>query len=291
MKALLANPMELASLSGKDKAALVRLLSDPDPRVLHAVRQTLLNCGPEARPWLKAGLGSGDRLVRKHSWAILAQLERSEADREFIAFCNRGGEQLNLEKGVWLLTRTAYPILDRESYEAQIDEFAASVRKVCDPAQSQPAALMAVNRVLYRKEHFRGDKANYYDPQNSYLNRVIDRRLGNPLSLSLVYLFVARRLGLPVTGVGMPGHFILRLQSPAFTIYVDAFNGGNFLTHSDCATRLKRCGYGIDAGFLSATTPRRTLMRICSNLHQIYQKSRHLKERDRVQRYLIKLAC
>ena len=165
------------------------------------------------------------------------------------------------------------------------------MRKVCDPAQSQPAALMAVNRVLYRKEHFRGDKANYYDPQNSYLNRVIDRRLGNPLSLCLVYLFVARRLGLPVTGVGMPGHFILRLQSPAFTIYVDAFNGGNFLTHSDCATRLKRCGYGIDAGFLSTTTPRRTLMRICSNLHQIYQKSRHLKERDRVQRYLIKLAC
>ena len=120
MKALLANPMELTSLSGKDKAALVRLLSDPDPGVLHAVRQTLLNCGPEARPWLKAGLGSGDRLVRKHSWAILAQLERSEDDREFIAFCNRAGEQLNLEKGVWLLTRTAYPILDRESYEAQI---------------------------------------------------------------------------------------------------------------------------------------------------------------------------
>ena len=291
MKALLANPLELALLSEKDKAALVRLLSDPDPGVFHAIRRTLINCGTDARPWLRAGLGSRDRLVRKHSWEILTQLERSEADREFIAFCNRGGEHLNLEKGVWLLNRTAYPNLDLETYKSQLDEFATRVRKVCDPGQSQPAALMALNRVLYREEHFRGDKTNYYDPQNSYLNRVIDRRLGNPLSLCLVYLFVARRLGLPVTGVGMPGHFILRLQSPAFSIYVDAFNGGNFLTHSDCATRLKRCGYGIDAGFLSTTTPRRTLMRICSNLHQIYQKSRHLGERDRIQKYLIKLAC
>jgi regulator of sirC expression with transglutaminase-like and TPR domain len=258
--------------------------------VFEAIRLTLLNCGTESRPWLESGLGSRDRLVRKHSWEILTALERSEADREFVAFCNRGGEQLNLEKGVWLLVRTAFPRLDQTSYQAQFDEFAESVRKVCEPEQSTPAALMAVNRVLYRKEHFRSDKANYYDPQNCYLNRVIDRRLGNPLSLCLVYLFVARRLGLPVTGVGMPGHFILRLQSPAFTIYIDAFNGGNFLTHSDCAARLKRCGYGVDAGFLSTTTPRRILMRICSNLHQIYQKSRHFGERDRVQKYLIKLA-
>jgi len=290
MKALLANPLELASLSEKDKGALVRLLSDPDPEVFQAIRQTLVNCGIEARPWLKAGLNSGDRLVRKHSWELFTQLERCVADREFVAFCNRGGEQLNLEKGLWLLVRTAFPGFDQGAYQAQLDGYAEQVREVCDPTQSKPAALMAINRVLYRKERFRGDKASYYDPQSSYLNRVIDRRLGNPISLCLVYLFVARRLGLPVTGVGMPGHFILRLQSPAFTIYIDAFNGGNFLTHSDCATRLKQCGYGLDSGFLSTTTPRRVLMRICSNLHQIYQKNRHLGERDRIQKYLIKLA-
>ena len=75
MKPLLANPLELASLSEKDKGALVRLLSDPDPEVFQSIRQTLVNCGIEARPWLKAGLNSGDRLVRKHSWELLTQLE------------------------------------------------------------------------------------------------------------------------------------------------------------------------------------------------------------------------
>jgi len=151
MRALLANPLELALLSEKDKAGLVRLLSDPDPGVFQAVRQTLINCGTESRPWLKAGLVSRDRLVRKHSWEILTRLDRNAADHEFIAFCNRGGEYLNLEKGVWLLNRTVYPNLDLESYKSQLDEFATRVRKVCDPTQSQPAALMAVNRVLYRK--------------------------------------------------------------------------------------------------------------------------------------------
>ena len=118
----------------------------------------------------------------------------------------------------------------------------------------------------------------------------MDRRLGNPISLCLVYLFVARRLNLPLVGVAMPGHFILRLQSPTFTIFVDPFNGGNFLTQAECAERLKRCGYGFENDFLTPATPRRILMRICSNLHQIYQKKKHLGARDRLQKYLIHLA-
>lgn len=290
MQAQLATQVEPAPLSDQDKAALVRLLSDPDPEIFHPVSRNLLACGTEVRPWLQAGLHSSDRLVRQHSWELITQLDRQRADSEFISFCNRGGENLNLEKGTWLLTRTAFPHLDQHQYQGVLDEFSERVRKACDPQQSHPATLMAINRVLFRVERFRGDKTNYYDPQNSYLHRVMDRRLGNPISLCLVYLFVARRLNLPVVGVAMPGHFILRLQSPTFTIFVDPFNGGNFLTHSECADRLKRCGYGFESDFLTPASPRRILMRICSNLHQIYQKEKHLGERDRLQKYLIQLA-
>ena len=290
MQAQLATHVEPAPLSDQDKAALVRLLSDPDPEIFHPVSRNLLACGMDARPWLQAGLHSSDRLVRQHSWELITQLDRQRADSEFISFCNRGGENLNLEKGTWLLTRTAFPHLDQHQYQGVLDEFSERVRKACDPQQSHPATLMAINRVLFRVERFRGDKTNYYDPQNSYLHQVMDRRLGNPISLCLVYLFVARRLNLPVVGVAMPGHFILRLQSPRFTIFVDPFNGGNFLTHSECADRLKRCGYGFKSDFLSPASPRRILMRICSNLHQIYQKENHLGERDRLQKYLIQLA-
>jgi len=290
MQAQLATQVEPASLSDRDKAALVRLLSDPDPQVFQSVRHTLLTCGMEARPWLRGGVHSNDRLVRQHSWELITQLDRKKADAEFISFCNRGSENLNLEKGIWLLTRTVFPHFNQHEYEALLDDYAKHVNTTCDPQQSHPATLMAINRVLFRGERFRGDKANYYDPQNSYLNRVMDRRLGNPISLCLVYLFVARRLNLPMVGVAMPGHFILRLQSAKFTIFVDPFNGGNFLTHAECAERIKRCGYGFENDFLNPATPRRILMRICSNLHQIYQKEKHLGERDRLQKYLIHLA-
>lgn len=290
MQAQLATQVEPASLSDRDKAALVRLLSDPDPEVFEPVRQTLMTCGTGVRPWLRAGLHSNDRLVRQHSWELITQLDRSSADAEFISFCKRGSENLNLEKGIWLLTRTVFPHYNQDEYQTKLDDYAEQVCNTCDPQQSHPATLMAINRVLFRGERFRGDKGNYYDPQNSYLNRVMDRRLGNPISLCLVYLFVARRLNLPLVGVAMPGHFILRLQSPTFTIFVDPFNGGNFLTQAECAERLKRCGYGFENDFLTPATPRRILMRICSNLHQIYQKEKHLGERDRLHKYLIHLA-
>ena len=109
MQAQLATQVEPASLSDRDKAALVRLLSDPDPEVFEPVRQTLMTCGTGVRPWLRAGLHSNDRLVRQHSWELITQLDRSSADAEFISFCKRGSENLNLEKGIWLLTRTVFP--------------------------------------------------------------------------------------------------------------------------------------------------------------------------------------
>ena len=290
MQTELANLMDIGPLSEEDKTALVRLLSDPDPDIFRSIRLVLLNCGMEVRSFLRVGLDSDDRLVRQRSWKLISLLDRKTADADFISFCKRGGENLNLEKGAWSLVKTTFPHIDQDSYQKILDGYAERVRKDCDPQQSFPATLMAINRIFFYEEGFLGDKKNYYDPQNSYLNRVIDRKLGNPISLCLLYLFIARRLSLPLVGVAIPGHFILRLQSSTFNIFVDPFNMGNFLTQSQCEERLKRCGFGFESDFLSPVSPRRVLLRICSNLHQIYQKAQRLSERDRIQKYLINLA-
>ena len=290
MQAKQANFFNIGPLSEQDKTALVRLLSDPDPNIFRSIRQVLLNCGVEVRSCLRVGLDSNDRLVRQRSWKLITLLDRKTADAHFISFCKRGGENLNLEKGIWALVESTFPHIDQESYKKVLDGYAERVRKDCDPQKSFPATLIAINRVFFYEEGFRGDEKNYYDPQNSYLNRVMDRKLGNPVSLCLLYLFIAKRLSLPLVGVAMPGHFILRLQSPTFNIFVDPFNMGNFLTQSECEERLKRCGFGFESDFLSPVSNRRILLRICSNLHQIYQKSQHLSERDRIQKYLIHLA-
>jgi len=101
---------------------------------------------------------------------------------------------------------------------------------------------------------------------------------------------IARRLRLPVAGIGLPGHFLCRYQSSAAELYVDVFQRGTFLTKADCVQYLLRGNYSVREQYLSPVTPRRLLLRICSNLHQIYQQLQSSSEATRMQRYLVALA-
>ena len=135
-----------------------------------------------------------------------------------------------------------------------------------------------------------GNEENYYDPENSYLNRVLDRRTGNPISLSLLYLLIGRRLLLPIAGIGLPGHFICRYQSSSAEFYIDAFSRGKILTKADCVQYLLQANYSVRDDYLAPVTPRRMLLRICGNLHQIYLHLEQAEDATRIQRYLIALA-
>jgi len=150
--------------------------------------------------------------------------------------------------------------------------------------------LTTVNNYVFDELGFSGDQESYYDPQNSYLNRVVDRRRGNPINLSLLYLLLARRLELPVAGIGLPGHFICRYQSTSEEIYIDPFHHGKFLTKADCIQYLVSGSHGLQDEFLAPVSTRRMLMRICSNLHQIYSQMELAEETTRLQRYLVALA-
>jgi regulator of sirC expression with transglutaminase-like and TPR domain len=149
---------------------------------------------------------------------------------------------------------------------------------------------MILNQYLFGELGFAGNEENYYDPENSYLNRVMDRRTGNPINLCLMYILLARRLRLPVAGIGLPGHFICRYQSTAAEIYLDPFNRGKFLTKADCVQYLANANFSLRDDYLAPVSPRRLLLRICSNLHQIYQRLEQAVEAMRLQRYLVALA-
>jgi regulator of sirC expression with transglutaminase-like and TPR domain len=119
---------------------------------------------------------------------------------------------------------------------------------------------------------------------------VVDHRTGNPISLCLVYLFLARRLKLPIVGIGMPGHFLCRFQSTTEEIFIDAFNKGKLLTKADCVKYLLHTRDGFKESYLAPVTGRRVLLRICSNLHQIYTQLNLGEESSRFQRYIVALA-
>lgn len=272
-----------------ERAALVNLLGDDDPQIYAIVRARILAQASATCAWLRPHLLSNDPLTRKRVHGILLHCERRDADHKFISFCLCQGEGLDLEIGALLLARTSYPEINAEAYHALLDEFAADLRPRLDPADSPREQLATLNHHVFTELGFRGNEEAYFDPQNSYLNRVIDRRIGNPISLCTIYLLIARRLKLPVVGIGLPGHFLCRYQTPVDSVYIDAFDRGRLLTKADCIHHLVHSAFGLHKEFLTSVPPRRMLMRMCGNLHQSYRHLDLHADAARLQGYLVTL--
>ena len=279
-----------ASLTEKQRVALISLLGDPDPAIYQTVREKLLSYGAVVVSWLQPYLLSNDPLLRRRARAIVEHFGRQTADTQFLAFCLNQGEEFDIEEGVLLLAKTQFPDLNLAAYRALLDGYAGDLRLLIDPDAGAEQVLATINDYLFRELGFFGNEENYYQPENSYINCVLDRRTGNPISLSLVYLFVARRLKLPMTGIGLPGHFICRYQTSQNEFYIDAFNRGKLLSKADCIKYLLHTNHSLQEGHLAPVTSRRILLRICANLHQIYTQLEAREEISRLQRYLVALA-
>lgn len=276
-------------LPDRQQAALLTLLGDEDASVYQAVREKILAGGPVARQWLQPHSLSSDPLLRRRAQELIRHFDRLSADDEFLAFCLRTGEDFNLEDAAWLLARTLYPDINVEAYQALLDSFAGELRERLALCKRPSQKLGVVSDYLFTEMAFKGNERAYYDPENSYLNRVLDRRTGNPINLCLLYILIARRLRLPAVGIGLPGHFLCRYQSSAEEIYIDPFNRGRQLTKADCVHHLVRSNYDLNDDYLTPVTPRQMFQRICRNLHQIYLQMEALEEATRVQRYLVAL--
>lgn len=281
---------ECLAPSDSQKSAFLKLLTDEDPLVYQTVRAKILSYGDAVGPWLRGVLLSNDPLLRRRVKDIVDLQGRAALDNEFLGFCLRQGEEFHLEDGVWLLARTQYPDINVEGYMAVLDEFVHRIRERMEPRSRPETTLQVINTFFFNELRFLGNEQNYYDPDNTFLNRVIDRRTGNPISLCLVYLFLCRRMKLPVTGIGMPGHFVCRLQTSSAEIYIDVFNQGRFLSKADCIKYLIQSSHGFQENYLAPVSSRRVLMRMCSNLHQIYSHLNLAEDTSRLQRYIVALA-
>ena len=136
------------------------------------------------------------------------------------------------------IARDAYPDLEPGPYLERIEALAARVRDRAPAAAKARQVLGQINWVLFVEEGFQGNTEDYYDPKNSYLNQVIERKTGIPISLSVLYRAVAHRLGLVMEGVNLPAHFMLRVDRGDETIFVDPFHAGALLDRQGCERRV-----------------------------------------------------
>jgi regulator of sirC expression with transglutaminase-like and TPR domain len=149
-------------------------------------------------------------------------------------------EQIDLAYAALLIAKTEYPTIDIDNYMEKLDEMAHVVHKRLKGELSVVQMIFAINDYLYREQGFAGELDNYYDPRNSFLNDVLDRKRGIPLSLSLLYMEIGKRLGLQLQGVSFPGHFLVRLPVEVGHIVLDPFSGGASLSKDDLVFRLLR---------------------------------------------------
>lgn len=187
-----------------------------------------------------------------------------------------GDDELPLLDTALLIARDEYPDLDPAGYSAQVDTYADALRPKLEGDVDLPARLTAINRYLFEEVGFAGNNQQYDDPRNSYLNQVVDRKLGIPISLAMIQIEVTRRLGMPLDGVSFPGHFLVRLPVDDGILVLDPFNKGRPVSAEELRERASPHLGGQPPDdqqllqILAPATHRMILMRMLRNLKGLY---------------------
>ena len=187
----------------------------------------------------------------------------------------------NLAEAALYIAQEEYPDLDIGVYLNALDMMADAIRKRLPQPAYPLRTLQIINQYLYEELGFSANHHNYYDPRNSFLNDVIDRRTGIPITLGLIYLEVAQRIEFPMVGINFPGHFLIRPDHEDMDIFIDPFNKGDLLFEQDCQARLSQLvGRSVELlpSLIQPITPHQFLVRMLTNLKQIYRKTNQLQK-------------
>lgn len=197
---------------------------------------------------------------------------------------------IDLSRAALLIAKDEYPHLDVTSYMRQLDHHAMQISRQLPPGTGIKETLAHLNHYLFNDIGFRGDKENYYDPRNSYLNEVLDRKCGIPITLSIVYIEIGKRLGLNLQGVSFPGHFLVRLNVNNGAIILDPYYGGISLSEDELTSRV--CDVTREANFflledlIKPASNRAIIERMLRNLRGAYlqdqQHEKALRSADRM---------
>jgi regulator of sirC expression with transglutaminase-like and TPR domain len=197
----------------------------------------------------------------------------------FRRMLDRPDEEIDLAEAALLIAKNAYRDLDVPGYLARIAELAGKLSAQLPEDGSESTRIVALNRFLFEDQGFAPSIENYFDPRNSFLNDVLERRVGIPLSLSILYIEVGRRIGLPLRGVSFPGHFLVKCTLKEGIVIIDPYCGGITLSLQDLQQRLRETRGGevsraIVAAMLVAANNREILARMLRNLKAIYLDQR-----------------
>ncbi len=254
--------------------AILSLLSDENAEIVAQVRKKLFEMGEDtARAVLEAS-DEGTQ-ARREVERVLHRFKAPPLEDQFQNLPVGPDGDIDLEEGAFTLAKFGYPDIETGHYGSVLDRMASDLAPNIAPDDHPLRVINTLNDYLFDQQGFRGPEG--YDPDSSYLNRVIDRRTGLPIAISAVYILLARRLELPIVGIGMPAHFIVKYkESKDQKILIDPFNRGQILTPNECRDMLHELSgkpFPESQEMLPEPTDREILIRMMVNLISGYAAS------------------
>ena len=269
--------------------ALFSLLDDPQPTVHDAVRARLRLIGEAAvaplRQMSDANGGSNETDVREIVDAI--RLEQALQRIAALNFSTPNGN--SLEDAVFMVSKYGHPDAQDAAYRQRLDDMARDIRILAGMHASSLDLTMRLRGYLFSDLGFTGNRDDYYNPDNSFMNMVIDFRRGIPITLSILILLIGKRLRLPLFGIGMPMHFLVQYDDGSRSFYIDAFNDGAIITRDQCKQMLASSGITLTRDMLEPVSEKIIVERMIRNLYVAFKQSGDDVETRRVGELLAEL--
>lgn len=243
--------------------ALTRLFRDDDPETVGLVKEQLVLRGESAIEDLRHLVNADSAIVAAHAQDILHAIAGKKASEQLEELLH-GSDEIPLERASWLIAETLMPWVDCAASQRILDQWGKELLRRITENPSDGVTLLI--DYLHGELGFDGNTLDYYNHENSLLCSVLENRKGLPLTLTLLYIFVGARAGMPIYGVNLPGHFIARCGE----IYFDPFHQGRILSIADCADILARQQIELSDEHLENPESRQIMARLLANLRHAY---------------------
>ncbi|MGP0565913.1 MULTISPECIES: transglutaminase family protein [unclassified Nitrospina] len=280
------NPKTAPESGNAEIDSLIRLLDDRDAFVRERVQARLIELGGEALPFLEKARSVEDLALRAEIAQVLKRIEPRLIEQEFQALAQIPvSEDLDLERGVCLIMRYGHPDADPMQVEETLDNLAADLAPRIRVQARASELVRALTDFLFHEKGFHGNKTDYFNPGNSYFDTVLSAKTGIPITLSVLCILIGQRLDLPISGVGLPGHFVVRCDSDKDPVFFDPFNEGRIVTPAGCEEMVKGFGIQFEENFLLPVTSREILIRMLHNLIMIYNRTNDTDKAEQLTEY------
>lgn len=272
-------------MSETELKALISLLDDEDPNIEEHVKDKLVSMGDEVIPRLEQAWESQkDELVQNRIEEIIHVIQTKGTIDGLKTWREQGGN--SLLRGWYLVTQYQYPELDFLTFKNSINRLIHKIWLEIRTGMEIPEKLLVINRMLFSRERFRSNRKNHYDPNNYYLNGLIETKKGGPISLGILYLIICQELDIDIQGIILPGYFALTYQDRANEIYIDIFNKGAFFARNDLNRFLKEMKVEEDEKYYQPSTQVQIILNLIEVLIKCYQKQDN-GEKQRAFEYLL----